>query len=241
MLKVLPESQDLPDAGRSPGKGYYHGRVDARWLTCDKTVLAARGVGSTRWPRRFHHQSSVRAVRRASTPRGDVRPARGITHTTPVGVFPSGYRGARGPSRQRRPPRPRGGREIKRIDATVEGDLAVRWFRGQTDEERAGFRSVRAIVTVGTGTSDEDVAAWLEDLRERDPVINNLVAPTPVELAITANGSDGTVAQPAEKGIERVSAYPPGGRGDPPVTVRLPLGNGPNVHVVRYVNDDHRR
>jgi uncharacterized OsmC-like protein len=76
------------------------------------------------------------------------------------------------------------GLDVERIDATVEADLDVRRFRDGTDEERAGFRSVRATVTVETDASDEEVTAWLEDVRERNPVIDNLVAPTPVELAV---------------------------------------------------------
>ena len=76
------------------------------------------------------------------------------------------------------------GLDVKRIDATVEADLDVRRFRDGTGEERAGFRSVRATVTVETKANDEDVMAWLEEVRDRNPVIDNLVAPTPVELAV---------------------------------------------------------
>lgn len=66
--------------------------------------------------------------------------------------------------------------------ATVEADLDVRRFRDGIDEERAGFRSVRATVTVETDASDGDVAAWLEDVRDRNPVIDNLLAPTLVDI-----------------------------------------------------------
>ncbi|MFC4358485.1 OsmC family protein [Halobium salinum] len=76
------------------------------------------------------------------------------------------------------------------IDLTVTGvdieaDIDPARFVGADTDARAGFDPIR--VTVGLDTTEDEatVTAWLAEMESRNPVLDNLIAPTAVAFGVT--------------------------------------------------------
>lgn len=73
---------------------------------------------------------------------------------------------------------------LKGVTIDIEGNLNPSKFFGQSDEERAGFKGIRVKITPDTDAEKSLVEKWLKIVENRCPVSDNLVNPTPVEIAL---------------------------------------------------------
>ena len=88
------------------------------------------------------------------------------------------------------------GMTVRRLDIAVDGGCDAARFFGRSMEGRAGFTEIRATLTLDSDAGPETAAQWLEQVRQRCPVLDNLTAPAAVrlELAQSAEGK-GSVDQ----------------------------------------------
>ncbi|ASJ17574.1 osmotically inducible protein C [Thermococcus chitonophagus] len=75
------------------------------------------------------------------------------------------------------------GFEIRNLEIEVTGIFNPAKFMGQ-DGDRAGFKSIKAVVKVDADADEETLKKWLEKVEERCPVSDNLVNPTPTEVVV---------------------------------------------------------
>jgi len=73
---------------------------------------------------------------------------------------------------------------LKGITIDIEGNLNPARFFGQSNEERAGFKGIRVKITPDTDAEHSLIQKWLQIVESRCPVSDNLVNPTPVEIAL---------------------------------------------------------
>lgn len=70
------------------------------------------------------------------------------------------------------------------MDVDVEGDLNPAKYRGESDEPRAGFQTIRVAVRVDADADEAAVEAWRAEVAERCPVADNLRRPTTVDVSV---------------------------------------------------------
>ncbi|MFA4639510.1 OsmC family protein [Pyrococcus kukulkanii] len=75
------------------------------------------------------------------------------------------------------------GFEIKNLEIEVTGIFNPAKFMGQNGD-RAGFKSIKAIVKVDADVDEETLKEWLKRVEERCPVSDNLANPTPTEVVV---------------------------------------------------------
>ncbi|MGQ9589881.1 MAG: OsmC family protein [Planctomycetota bacterium] len=73
---------------------------------------------------------------------------------------------------------------LRSMDITIEGDLDVDVLLGRTQEGRAGFRGIRALVKVDADLSSEEKRKLLHEIDVRCPISENLQHETPLEIAL---------------------------------------------------------
>ena len=66
----------------------------------------------------------------------------------------------------------------------VDGELNPNRFLGTSNDERAGFKSIKLNLIPETDASIETLAKWLEIVEDRCPVKDNLQNSTPVSIAV---------------------------------------------------------
>lgn len=76
------------------------------------------------------------------------------------------------------------GINLKSLKISVEGDINPARLLGLSNDERAGFQSLRILLTPETDASPEALSAWLETVESRCPVRDNLANITPLEIGI---------------------------------------------------------
>lgn len=76
------------------------------------------------------------------------------------------------------------GFELKGMDIELEGDLNPARFMGKSFDDRAGFKSINAIIKVDADIDDKTKAEWAKKCEERCPVSDNLINPTPISFKI---------------------------------------------------------
>ena len=76
------------------------------------------------------------------------------------------------------------GINLRALKISVEGDIDPARLLGLSNDERAGFQSLRIILIPDTDSSPEALLKWLDTIEERCPVRDNLANITPLEIGI---------------------------------------------------------
>lgn len=76
------------------------------------------------------------------------------------------------------------GFNINKLNIEVSGDINPNKFLGQSNDERAGFKSIGLNLIPETNASIETLSKWLTIVEERCPVKDNLNNKTPVRLSV---------------------------------------------------------
>jgi len=76
------------------------------------------------------------------------------------------------------------GINLKSLKISVEGDINPARLLGISNDERAGFQSIRILLVPETDASPEALLKWLETVEGRCPVRDNLANITPLEIGI---------------------------------------------------------
>ncbi|MBE3068898.1 MAG: OsmC family protein [Planctomycetes bacterium] len=73
---------------------------------------------------------------------------------------------------------------VRGIRVSVEGELNTDRLLGKTVQDRPGFSSVKAVVTIDADLSREEKAKLLRDIDDRCPISDNLKNPAPVAVVL---------------------------------------------------------
>ncbi len=74
--------------------------------------------------------------------------------------------------------------EIKKLKIEVTGNLNPDRLFGVSNKERAGFKAIKLNLIPDTEASITTLAKWLEIVKERCPVKDNLTNNTPVKVSV---------------------------------------------------------
>lgn len=76
------------------------------------------------------------------------------------------------------------GFELKGLEFEVEGDLNPAKLYGKPGGNRAGFEEIRVNILPDTDVAEDILKKWLETVKKRCPVSDNLENPTPVKISV---------------------------------------------------------
>ena len=68
--------------------------------------------------------------------------------------------------------------DLRGFNVSVEGDLDTDYLMGKTKEGRAGFTEIRIAVDIDADLSDEEKAAFFEEVDSRCPISDNMLKQT---------------------------------------------------------------
>ncbi len=80
---------------------------------------------------------------------------------------------------------------IRSLEIAVSGVLDPARFLGEPTTARAGFREIRAVLRVASDADSATLSRWIETVRGRCPVSDNLANPTPVQVEVEARQPGG--------------------------------------------------
>ena len=81
------------------------------------------------------------------------------------------------------------GLKISSLRINVEGDINPARLLGLSDEDRAGFQSLRVTLQPVTDASQEALNRWLTEVEKRCPIRDNLANITPLQLELRPEGA----------------------------------------------------
>jgi uncharacterized OsmC-like protein len=70
--------------------------------------------------------------------------------------------------------------QINKLEINVSGDINPERFLGVSSEERAGFKSILVDAKLETNADSEKEQLLIQAVKERCPINDNLVNPTPI-------------------------------------------------------------
>lgn len=73
---------------------------------------------------------------------------------------------------------------VNNLSFNFEGDLDPDKFMGKQTEKRSGFQVIRAKITADVDADAETKQKWLDAVKQRCPVSDNLSNVTPVEIIL---------------------------------------------------------
>jgi uncharacterized OsmC-like protein len=73
---------------------------------------------------------------------------------------------------------------INNLKIEVNGELNPNRFLGSSNEERAGFKSIKLHLIPDTDADIETLTRWLQIVEDRCPVKDNLQNSTPISIAV---------------------------------------------------------
>lgn len=71
--------------------------------------------------------------------------------------------------------------QINKLEINVSGDINPERFLGVSSEERAGFKSIVVDAKLETNADSEKEQLLIQSVKERCPINDNLVNPTPIK------------------------------------------------------------
>lgn len=74
---------------------------------------------------------------------------------------------------------------LRSVKINVEGTINTDRVLGKSSPDRAGFSSIRAVVTLDCDLPGSEKVKLLKEIEERCPVSDNLTNPTPVEITLS--------------------------------------------------------
>lgn len=72
--------------------------------------------------------------------------------------------------------------KLDKLTIKVDGNLNPDRLFGKSYEERAGFKQISLQIKPVTSASPELLAKWVKEIKNRCPINDNLLNPTPVEF-----------------------------------------------------------
>lgn len=72
--------------------------------------------------------------------------------------------------------------DLKSLQVEIEATLSLDKFQGKESSNRAGFQVVDVVVKPTSDASYEDLQQWISIVKNRCPIHDNLVNPTPIHL-----------------------------------------------------------
>lgn len=72
------------------------------------------------------------------------------------------------------------GIKIEKLSIKVDGNLNPARLFGQSYKERAGFKNINVDFTPITDASPDKIKLWIDTIKNRCPINDNLSAPTPL-------------------------------------------------------------
>jgi len=76
------------------------------------------------------------------------------------------------------------GIKVNGLAIEVEGDLNTAKFMGRTQEGRSGYEEIRVTIHADLDASGEQKLQWLQAVKARCPVSDNIGNPTPVRISL---------------------------------------------------------
>jgi len=76
------------------------------------------------------------------------------------------------------------GFSLREIELELEGDLDPAKFSGKDTDERAGYKEIRVEIKPNTDADEETLKKWLENIKSRCPVSDNIANPTPIKITL---------------------------------------------------------
>lgn len=73
---------------------------------------------------------------------------------------------------------------LQSLQVEVVATLSLDKYQGKISEERAGFKSVKVVVTPKSQATLEQLTTWLQAVENRCPVQDNLANPTPLSVVL---------------------------------------------------------
>lgn len=74
--------------------------------------------------------------------------------------------------------------DLEGLKIEITGDLNPGAFLGLSQEERPGFGGIQVVITTGATLPEDIATSWLEAIKARCPVGDNLLNHTPVAMTI---------------------------------------------------------
>jgi uncharacterized OsmC-like protein len=74
--------------------------------------------------------------------------------------------------------------ELKDLNIEIKGELNPEKLFGMPTSDRAGYQNIEIVLKPVLDATEEQKTKWLETMQERSPVLDNLLNPTPVSIAI---------------------------------------------------------
>lgn len=78
------------------------------------------------------------------------------------------------------------GIKIEKLSIKVNGNLNPARLFGQSNDERAGFKNINVDFTPITDAGPEKIKLWIETIKNRCPINDNLSSPTPLNFNFTS-------------------------------------------------------
>ena len=75
--------------------------------------------------------------------------------------------------------------QLRRVTATIEGDMDVRGILGMDTDVRNGFSAIRVTYNIDADASDEDIRALVAQSQKRSAVYDILTNPTDVRVEVS--------------------------------------------------------
>jgi len=76
---------------------------------------------------------------------------------------------------------------LKGLSIEMQGDLNPAKLLNRPTEDRAGYKSIQAIVQAKTDADEETLAKWRSEIEKRCPVSDNLGNNTPIDVKVVAS------------------------------------------------------
>ncbi|MCU0433571.1 MAG: OsmC family protein [Bacteroidia bacterium] len=74
--------------------------------------------------------------------------------------------------------------ELKQVHVKAGGELNPAWFLGLSKTDRAGLQKIQLTVRLSSNASPEELVNLLQTARNRSPVADNLINPTPTAFTL---------------------------------------------------------
>ena len=72
--------------------------------------------------------------------------------------------------------------DLKSLQVEIAATLSLDKFQGKESNNRAGFQVVVVVVKPTSDASQEDLQKWISIVKNRCPIHDNLINPTPIHL-----------------------------------------------------------
>ncbi|UYW00936.1 OsmC family protein [Flavobacterium agricola] len=74
--------------------------------------------------------------------------------------------------------------ELKSIQVEISGEIESKKFEGEKTRSRAGLRGIEVVIKPTSNASLTHLKQWMDIVKERCPVYDNLINNTPVNISL---------------------------------------------------------